>query len=84
MLPVIVTVVPVGPRFGVKLVMVGSKANTLALVAVWPATVTLIGPVVTPEGAVATNFVAAADVTVAAMPLNLTLSLAAVESNPVP
>jgi hypothetical protein len=54
--PVIVTDVPIGPLVGVKLVIVGAGAVTVkvpALVAVPPAVVTLIVPVVAPEGTVA-------------------------------
>ena len=55
--PVIATVVPTGPLAGVKLVMVGALAvvtvNAVALVAVPPGVVTLIGPLVAPAGTVA-------------------------------
>jgi hypothetical protein len=54
--PVIVTLVPVGPLVGVKLVIVGALALTVklvALVAVPPGVVTLSGPVVAPAGTVA-------------------------------
>src|SRR5258705_302260 len=56
LVPLIVTLVPTGPLVGVKLVMVGPLAVTvklLALVAVPPEVVTLIGPVVAPPGTVA-------------------------------
>ena len=54
--PLIVTLVPVGPLAGVKLVIVGALAVTVklvALVAVPPGAVTLSGPVVAPAGTVA-------------------------------
>jgi hypothetical protein len=54
--PVIVTEVPTGPLVGVKLVIVGGGAVTVkvpALVAVPPGVVTLMVPVVAPEGTVA-------------------------------
>ena len=56
LVPVIVTVVFVGPLAGVKLVIVGALAVTvklLALVAVPFGVVTPIGPVVDPAGTVA-------------------------------
>ena len=59
--PLIVTLVPTGPLAGVKLVIVGPLAvtvNALALVAVPPAVVTLIDPVVAPAGTVASIDVA--------------------------
>ena len=48
--PVIVTLAPAGPLAGVKLVIVGGTGTVklLALVAVPPGVVTLIGPVVAP------------------------------------
>ena len=55
LVPLIVTVVFTGPPVGVKLVIVGGLAVTvkvLALVAVPPGVVTLIGPVVAPAGTV--------------------------------
>src|SRR5439155_23354990 len=50
LVPLIVTLVPTGPLVGVKLVMVGGviTVKLLALLAVPPAVVTLIGPVVAP------------------------------------
>jgi hypothetical protein len=53
--PLMVTLVPVGPLAGVKLAIVGGLAVTvklLALVAVPPGVVTLSGPVVDPAGTV--------------------------------
>src|SRR5882672_5806469 len=62
--PLIVTLVPTGPLVGAKLVIVGGSTtvNALLLIAVPPAVVTLIGPVVTPAGTVAR--IAVAEVTV--------------------
>ena len=51
--PLIVTTVPTVPVAGVKLAMVGAATKVAALVAVPPGVVTLSGPVVTPDGAVA-------------------------------
>jgi hypothetical protein len=54
--PLIVTLVPTGPLVGLKLVIVGALAATvklLALVAVPPEVVTLIGPIVAPPGTLA-------------------------------
>ena len=52
--PVIVTDAPTGPLVGVKLEMVGADVtvNVVELVAVPPAVVTLIGPVVAPAGTI--------------------------------
>ena len=53
--PLMVTPVPTGPLAGVKLVIVGGLITVKlpALVAVPPGVVTLIVPVVAPEGTVA-------------------------------
>ena len=54
--PLIRTLVPTGPVVGVKLVIVGGLTVTvklLVLLTVPPGVVTLIGPVVAPEGTVA-------------------------------
>ena len=56
----------------------------VALVAVPPRVVTLIGPVVAPEGTMAVRLVAEAEVTVAVTPLNLTSFLLATGSKFVP
>jgi hypothetical protein len=56
LVPLIWTLVPTGPLVGPKLVIVGGAAVTVkspALVAVPLGVVTLIGPVVAPEGTVA-------------------------------
>src|SRR3989442_3887072 len=54
--PVIVTLAPAGPLVGEKLVIVGGgmTVKLLALIAVPPDVVTLIGPVVAPLGRVVT------------------------------
>ena len=53
--PLIVTLAPTGPLVGVKLEMVGglTTVKLLALLAVPPAVVTLIGPLEAPAGTVA-------------------------------
>ncbi len=53
--PLIVTLVPAGPLPGVKLVIVGglSTVKLLALLALPPGVVTLIGPLEAPAGTVA-------------------------------
>ena len=58
--PVSVTIVPIGPDEGVKLVIVGVgiTVNELVLVAVPPEVVTAITPVVAPVGTVAVMLVA--------------------------
>ena len=79
--PVMVTVVPTGPAAGVNEVIVGSGAVTVklvALVAVFPATVTVIAPVVAPAGTVVVKDVAVLAVTIDVVPLNATVLLAAV------
>ncbi len=53
--PLIVTLVPAGPRLGVKLVIVGglTTVKLLALFVVPPGVVTLIGPLEAPAGTAA-------------------------------
>lgn len=73
--PEIVTVAPMAPLFGVKLVIVG-VANTLKLAAlkiVMPLVVTEIFPVEVPEGTTAVMLDAVDAVTVAETPLNNTM-----------
>jgi hypothetical protein len=84
--PLIVTDVPIGPLVGVKLVMVGGDTVKLVpLVPVSVPTVTVIFPVVAPLGTVTTSFVVVAELGVAvAIPLNLTVLLAAVALKFVP
>jgi len=73
--PLIVTLVPAGPLPGVKLVIVGglSTVKLLALLAVPPGVVTLIGPVVAPLGTVAAIEVDEFTVKLALVPLNRTV-----------
>ena len=76
--PVMVTVVPTEPLVGEKLVIEGVTVKSDDDVAVRLFTVTLIRPVVAPDGTVATISVLLALVTVAEVPLNATELLAAV------
>ena len=87
--PVIVTAVPAVPIVGVNPVIVGAPVpavtvNGVLLVAEPPGAVTVIGPVVAPAGTLATICVAVAEVTVPAVPLNVTVFWLAVVLNPVP
>ena len=85
--PVIVMVVPSGPLAGLKLVIVGGAMGTVKSNApdnVDPPTDTLMGPVTAPAGTVTTNCVVLAELTVAAMPLNVTESLPVTGSKFVP
>lgn len=85
LLPSIVTDVPAGPLVGVKPEMAGTGIVKLVeLVPVNPPTVTVIGPDVAPLGTRTTSCVVVAELTVAAVPLNLTASLALVELKLVP
>lgn len=72
--PVIVTVVPTLPDVGVNDVIVGMAPTVtvklVALVAVFPPTVTVIFPVVAPAGTVVVIEVAVLAVTTAVVPLN--------------
>lgn len=82
LVPVMVTVLPIGPLEGVKLVMVGSETvvtvKSVALVAVLPDIVTVIFPVVAPDGTVVVMLVAELAVTVDVVPLNFTVLFAGV------
>jgi hypothetical protein len=76
--PVIVTAAPTVPTVGVKFVIVGAPTAPVTLkateLAAEPAgVVTLIRPEVAPAGTVAVNELAVAVVTVAAVPLNVTV-----------
>jgi hypothetical protein len=88
LVPVIVTALPTVPTAGEKPVIVGAldapTVNGSLLVADPPGVVTLIGPVLAPAGTVATSRVVVAEVTVAVVPLNLTVLSPAVALNPVP
>ena len=72
--PVIVTVVPTLPDVGVNDVIVGMApavtVKLVALVAVFPPTVTVIFPVDAPAGTVVVIEVAVLAVTTAVVPLN--------------
>ncbi len=72
--PLITTVVPTGPLFGLNPEMVGAPVtvNVPELVSVPPGVVTLILPVVAPEGTVAVILLAELMVNVALVPLNFT------------
>jgi hypothetical protein len=72
--PVTVTLVPIGPVVGEKLVIDGGgiTVKLVALLAEPPAVVTLMVPVVAPEGTVAVICVAELTVNVAVVPLKLT------------
>lgn len=79
--PVMVTAFPVRPLDGVKLVMVSSVLVTmksLELVAVFAPIVTVIFPVEAPAGTEVVMLVAVLAVTMAVVPLNLTMLLAGV------
>src|SRR6266849_1147554 len=86
--PVTVTFVPALPDVGVKLLIVGGgcviTVKLVALVAVPPLVVTVIGPVVAPPGTSAVRLVADVAVTVARTPLNFTSFLLATGSKFVP
>src|SRR5207302_1577717 len=72
--PLIVTLVPAGPLPGVKLVIVGglTTVKLLALLAVPPGVVTLIGPLEAPAGTVAWIAVGELTAKLALVPLNRT------------
>src|SRR5439155_18289243 len=74
LVPLIVTLVPTGPLVGVKLEIVGgfTLVKLPELVAVPRGVVTLIGPLVAPDGTVAVIAVAEFTVKLALVPLNST------------
>lgn len=85
----IVTVDPVSPEPGVKLVMVGApeSASTVKAVLVEtepPGAVTVMGPVVAVAGTVTTSCVVVAETMVDETPLKLTPFWLTVAPNPVP
>jgi hypothetical protein len=87
--PVMVTAVPGVPVVGVKFVIVGAPllavtVKAVGLVAELVTLMTLIGPVVAPEGTVVLISVPVADVTVARIPLKMTMFSVAVVLKPVP
>lgn len=78
--PVMVTVVPLGPVVGVKLVIVGGRATVkleLLVIELHP-NATLMVPVVAPAGTEVVILVAVLAITVAVVPLNVTMLLAGV------
>jgi hypothetical protein len=82
LLPVIVTDVPTGPLVGLKPETSGATTKFVALVAILPPVVTVIGPLVAPEGTVTINCAVVALTTDAAVPLKATALFEAVELNP--
>ena len=80
--PLMATLVPGAPLAGVKLVIRGATVKLVALVAVPPGVVTLIGPVVAFAGTAAVICVLLLTMNVAASPLNLT-AVAPVKEAPV-
>ena len=86
--PEIVTRVPAPPKVGVNPVMVGTSepvtVKDAAVVALPLGDVTLILPVVAPDGTAVVSVFAVAVVTVAATPLNLTVFWLGMAPNPVP
>jgi hypothetical protein len=88
LLPVIVTDVPGDPMLGVNPLMDGTleaaTANGELLVAEPFGLVTLIDPVVAPEGTVATMVVDVAEITIAVVVLNFTVFCPGVGLKPVP
>ena len=87
--PVTATAMPGVPIVGVKLVMVGAPLEPVtvkgALLVADPAgAVTAMGPVVAPDGIVATSWVGLAEDTLAAVPLKVTVFWLGVGLNPVP
>ena len=84
LVPLIVTAVPPMPLDGDSPVTPGETEKLMALVAVLPATVTVMVPVVAPLGTVTDKEVPDALATVAAVPLNFTVLLAAVVLKPLP
>ena len=75
LVPVIVTVVPIGPLEGVNAVIVGGPTTTkfVALFTVLQPIVTPMSPVVAPAGTVTSNVVDVEELMVADMPLKVTV-----------
>ena len=88
MVPLIVTEAPAVQMLGVKPVIVGAaEALTIKLVLLVArpkGVLTVIGPVVAPDGTLVTICVGVAELIVAVVPLNLTVFWLAVELKPVP
>jgi hypothetical protein len=80
------TRVPTGPPPGVKVSIIGLTVKLLALVAVPPGVVTLIGPFVAPRGTLASILVdlTAMSKSATAVPLNFTVTPFGLRVNPVP
>src|SRR5262245_29566503 len=83
------TAVPAAPIVGEKALIVGAPVEAVttkdvALVAEPAGVVTASGPVVAPDGTLTTSCVAVAEVTLAAIPLKVTVFWLAVVLNPVP
>lgn len=78
--PVIVTIVPMLPSGGSKLVIIGdgNTVKFVGLIKMIPLTIIKIGPSVAPAGTNTVNVVDVAAVTVAEVPLNVTRLLAGV------
>jgi hypothetical protein len=70
--PLTITIVPITPLDGVKLVIRGATRKLAALVAVPPGVVTAIGPLVAPAGTIAVIWPAESTVKPACLPLNFT------------
>jgi hypothetical protein len=89
LVPVMVTAVPTVPTVGVKLVIVGASVEPItikaaALVAEPAGVVTPIGPVLAADGTLVMIWVGVAEVTVAGVPLKLTVFWPGVGENPIP
>ena len=86
--PLMVTLVPEAPMVGDRLVIVGAvdaaTVNEVLLETEPAEVVTLIAPVVAPLGTVVTSSVAVAEVTVAVVPLKVTVFELGVVLNAVP
>jgi hypothetical protein len=85
--PLMVTTVPATPIVGENPVMVGADeatTNDVPLVAEPLGVVTAMAPVVAPAGTVVTIWFAVDDVTVAAVPLKVSVFWLGVGLNPVP
>jgi hypothetical protein len=85
LVPVIVTAVPTGPEVGDRLVMLGADDTVkLTPLLATPPTVTTTFPVVAPVGTDVARLVALQLVTVAAVPLNVTVLVPWVDPKLVP
>src|SRR5258706_5033200 len=82
--PLIVTVVPIGPDEGKNAIVSATMVKLDALAEVTPLTVTVIAPEVAPEGTVVVIVVAVLAVTAATVPLKLAWLLEGVGSKSIP